>query len=172
MSFDNDRIAHAIHLWRAQKPDLAVDEMLMIGRLINCSIQAFNHLDALYESYGINRGEFDVLATIRRNGAPYQLSPTQIFSSLMISSGTMTNRLQQLEKKGLINRCNHPEDARSSLVALSDDGLKLINQLIYDHVELEKQMNELISPEVRQAITDGLGEWLEKLSTFSPKSSI
>lgn len=169
MSSHHDRIAHAINLWRTQKPDLAVDEMLMIGRLINCSMLTFNHLDALYESYHINRGEFDVLATIRRNGAPYQLSPTQIFSSLMISSGTMTNRLQQLEKKGLIHRCCNPEDARSSLVALSDAGLKLIDQLIYDHVALEKQMNELLSPEVRQHITDGLGEWLEKLATFSPK---
>ena len=169
MQKNNDRIVHALSLWKAQKPDLEADEMLMIGRLINCSIQAFNHLDALYESYGINRGEFDVLATVRRNGAPYELSPTHIFSSLMISSGTMTNRLQQLEKKGLITRCCNPEDARSLLVKLSDEGLKLIDQLIYDHVALEKQMNELISPEVRQQVTDGLGEWLEKLKAFSPK---
>lgn len=166
---NKDKITHLIDLWKVQKPDLAADEMLMIGRLINCSIQVFNQLDALYESYGINRGEFDVLATIRRNGAPYQLSPTDIFSTLMISSGTMTNRLQQLEKKGLIHRCCNPTDARSSLVELSDEGLKLIDQLIYDHVALEKQMNELISPEARQQITDGLGEWLEKLKTFSPK---
>ena len=169
MQKNNDRIVHALSLWKTQKPDLEADEMLMIGRLINCSIQAFNHLDALYESYSINRGEFDVLATIRRNGAPYQLSPTNIFSTLMISSGTMTNRLQQLEKKGLVRRCCNPADARSSLVELSDEGLKLIDQLIYDHVALEKQMNELISPEVRQQITDGLGEWLEKLKAFSPK---
>ena len=170
MQKNNDRIVHALSLWKAQKPDLEADEMLMIGRLINCSIQAFNHLDALYESYGINRGEFDVLATIRRNGAPYQLSPTDIFSTLMISSGTMTNRLQQLEKKGLVRRCCNPIDARSSLVELSNDGLKLIDQLIYDHVALEKQMNELLSPEVRQQVTDGLGEWLEKLKAFTPKS--
>ncbi|MGL4674674.1 MAG: MarR family winged helix-turn-helix transcriptional regulator [Wohlfahrtiimonas sp.] len=169
MPKNNDRIVHALSLWKVQKPDLEADEMLMIGRLINCSIQAFNHLDALYESYGINRGEFDVLATIRRNGAPYQLSPTDIFSTLMISSGTMTNRLQQLEKKGLVHRCCNPEDARSSLVKLSDKGLKLIDQLIYDHVALEKQMNELLSPKVRQQVTDGLGEWLEKLKTFTPK---
>ena len=170
MPKNNDHIVHALSLWKAQKPDLEADEMLMIGRLINCSIQAFSHLDALYESYGINRGEFDVLATVRRNGAPYELSPTHIFSSLMISSGTMTNRLQQLEKTGLIHRCCNPEDARSSLVKLSDEGLKLIDQLIYDHVALEKQMNELLSPEVRQQITEGLGEWLEKLKAFSAKS--
>ncbi|MFG1490742.1 MarR family transcriptional regulator, partial [Oceanospirillum sp. HFRX-1_2] len=92
-------------------------------------------VDKVFLEHGLNQPEFDVLATLRRSGAPYCLAPTALFSTLMVTSGTMTNRMTQLEKKGLIERLPNPDDARSKLVKLSDKGLELIEQILPYHVE-------------------------------------
>lgn len=160
---NNDHISNAIQQWQREKPDLESHEMLLIGRLINCTILITNELEKLYHSHNINRGEFDVLATLRRSGKPYELTPTELFSTLMITSGTMTNRLQQLKKKGFIYRTENPEDARSLKVVLSNKGLKLIDQLIYQHVELEKKLYQLIPQETKRALENHLGDWLQGL---------
>lgn len=164
---DNDHISNAIKQWQREKPDLESHEMLLIGRLINCTILITNELEKLYNSHNINRGEFDVLATLRRSGKPYELTPTEIFSTLMITSGTMTNRLQQLKKKGLISRTENLEDARSLKVVLSAQGLKLIDELIYQHVDLEKKLYQLIPQETQKSLEILLGDWLQGLRNRS-----
>lgn len=163
---DDDHISRAILQWQREKPDLESREMLLIGRLINCTILIYDELEKLYDRYNINRGEFDVLATLRRGGKAYTLTPTELFSTLMITSGTMTNRLQQLQKKGLITRVPNPEDARSMKVTLNEKGLKLIDELIYRHVDLEKKLNRLIPKETQIALEENLGDWLSELRDF------
>ncbi len=158
-----DQVNKAIEQWQREIPELASDNMLLIGRLANCSLRILHHLESLYNQFGINGGEFDVLASLRRSGAPYQLAPTALFSTLMVTSGTMTNRLQRLENKGLISRLPNPEDARSLLVVLSESGLVLINELIFAHVEAEKSLYALISPEQKKQLETGLGDWLAQL---------
>lgn len=164
MHKNNHHIDAVIQQWLIQKPDLESQEMKLIAQLVNCTTLISQKLETLYESYGINRGEFDVLSALRRSGSPYQLSPTMIFSTLMITSGTMTNRLQQLQKKGLIQRSPNPEDARSLLVILSDEGLTLIDKLIYQRVALEKSLNQLLPAKIREELESGLGMWLDQLS--------
>lgn len=164
MHKNNHHIDAVIQQWLIQKPDLESQEMKLIAQLVNCTTLISQKLETLYESYGINRGEFDVLSALRRSGSPYQLSPTMIFSTLMITSGTMTNRLQQLQKKGLIQRSPNPEDARSLLVILSDEGLTLIDKLIYQHVALEKSLNQLLPAKIREELESGLGIWFDQLS--------
>ncbi len=164
MHKNNHHIDAVIQQWLIQKPDLESQEMKLIAQLVNCTTLISQKLETLYESYGINRGEFDVLSALRRGGSPYQLSPTMIFSTLMITSGTMTNRLQQLQKKGLIQRSPNPEDARSLLVILSDEGLTLIDKLIYQRVALEKSLNQLLPAKIREELESGLGMWLDQLS--------
>ena len=160
---NNDHISRAIQQWQREKPDLESHEMLLIGRLINCTILISDELEKLYATHHINRGEFDVLATLRRGGKPYELTPTELFSTLMITSGTMTNRLQQLKKKGLITRIANPQDARSLKVVLSPKGLAVIDQLIYQHVALEKTLYQLIPQETQRALEAHLGDWLQGL---------
>lgn len=164
MNKNNRHIDAVIGQWAVEKPDLESQEMKLIAQLANCSALIFQKLENLYTTFGINSGEFDVLSALRRSGAPYQLSPTRLFSTLMITSGTMTNRLQQLKKKGLIHRSPNPEDARSLLVSLTDSGLALIDTLIYEHVALEKSLNLLLPDTTRKALEDGLGQWLDLLS--------
>ena len=99
------------------------------------------HLAANYKAkFELNHWEFDVLATLRRTGDPYCLSPTALFDSMMVSSGTMTNRLQHLEKKQLIERVDNPEDKRSLLVKLTEDGKQLIDKAVASHIDLENEL--------------------------------
>ena len=108
--------------WAQEKPDLDTSPMGVVGRISRIS----RHLDQLlqknYAQFGLNGGEFDVLAALRRSGHPYQLTPTQLFNSLMLSSGAMTNRLDRLEDEGLIKRAPNPKDRRGILVTLTGQG--------------------------------------------------
>ena len=114
--------------------------MGVIGRLKRCSALMQRRLDATFEEFGLSSWEFDVLATLRRSGAPHQLAPTALFSQLMVTSGTMTHRLQRLEAQGWVTRAPNPADARSMLVQLSPAGLELIEGAVAKHVENEKSI--------------------------------
>lgn len=86
-----------------------------IGRLKRCALLLEPRIEAAFVRHDLVRWEFDMLATLCRAGEPFMLSPTQLFSTLMITSGTMTHRLKALEKRGFIRRLPNPEDARSML---------------------------------------------------------
>ena len=103
--------------------------MLLIGRLKRAAALIARELEKVYGEYGLTEGSFDVLATLRRSGAPYTLTPTELFSALMVTSGTMTTRLKNLENQGLIDRLPNPDDARSLLVRLTDKGKELIEKI-------------------------------------------
>jgi DNA-binding MarR family transcriptional regulator len=111
-----------------------------IGRIKRCAALLQRELDRCFSDFGMTRWEFDVLATLRRSGAPYCLAPTALFSSLMISSGTMTHRLKGLESRGLVKRLASREDARSTLVQLTPAGLKLIDRAVEAHVDNEQRL--------------------------------
>ena len=87
-----------------------------IGRIKGCAVLLERRLDETFAEFGLSRWEFDMLATLRRSGAPYCLAPTTLFSTLMVTSGTMTHRMAKLEAQGWIERLPNPADARSSLV--------------------------------------------------------
>lgn len=139
-----DAVEQIIAQWQAQgygSEQLQVMET--IGRIKRLEVIIMRQLTTNYKAkFGLNHWEFDVLATLRRSGEPYCLSPTVLFDSMMVSSGTMTNRLQHLEKKQLIERVDNPEDKRSLLVKLTEDGKHLIDKAVSSHIVLE---NELLS---------------------------
>ena len=91
-----------------------------------------------------------------RAGEPFTLSPTQLFSTLMITSGTMTHRLKALEKRGFICRLANPQDARSMLVALTPEGRERIDRAVETHVENERQLLAGLTAEQRQRLNDAL----------------
>lgn len=126
--------------WRREKPDLDLGPMGLIGRLGRCAALIRRRLDAEFERFGLSSWEFDVLATLYRSGSPYCLAPTALFSTLMVTSGTMTHRLKGLEARGWITRAVNPGDARSLLVRLTPEGLALIDAALLAHVENEKRI--------------------------------
>src|SRR3569832_1575086 len=115
-----DRAARAIEQWRRERPDLDVSPMGAIGRLNEASaLIARDRLAPVFARFGLQSGEFDVLATLRRSGAPYALTPTELYEATMVTSGAMTARLDRLEKAGLIQRAPHPNDRRGVVVQLT-----------------------------------------------------
>ncbi|MCP9229714.1 MarR family transcriptional regulator [Mesorhizobium sp. LMG 17147] len=155
-----DRAAKAIEQWKKERPDLDVSPMAVLGRLNEAaSLIARERLAPLFASYGLQSGEFDVLATLRRSGPPYALTPTALYEATMVTSGAMTNRLDRLEKSGLIKRGPHPDDRRGIVVQLTGKGLALIDEAVTAHVANEHQiLSGLARPEQTM-----LARLLEKL---------
>ena len=110
--------------WARELPDLDTEPMAILGRAFRLSNMVRPSIEATFAGFGLDRGEFDVIATLRRSGPPYRLTPTEMYTSLMISSGGLTHRLDRLEKAGLIRREKSPRDGRSMLVALTRRGCR------------------------------------------------
>lgn len=139
--------------WARERPDLDISPMGPIGRLKRCAALLEQGLEATFAQFGLCAWEFDMLATLRRAGAPHRLSPTELFSTLMVTSGTMTHRLKRLETAEFIHRIPNDQDARSMLVELSPKGLALINRAVESHVENERRLLSAL-PEAVQANLD------------------
>ncbi|OKO87383.1 MarR family transcriptional regulator [Bradyrhizobium sp. NAS80.1] len=130
-----DRARRAAEQWARERPDLATGPMVLLGRLAEVVLIVTREwLNPVFASFGLQPGEFDVLATLRRSGSPYALTPTALYEAAMISSGSMTNRIDRLEKAGFIERRPNPADGRGTLVALTTSGFDLIDKAVTAHV--------------------------------------
>lgn len=159
-----DRVTSATAQWRHERPELDLLPMEVTARLgTTARLISRNFLDPFFRKYGLQQGEFDVLATLRRSGVPYSLGPTQLFEALMISSGGMTNRIDRLEKAGLIVRSPNPEDRRGMLVSLTEKGLKLIDDLVPLHIDNEARALAGLDREEQQTLNALLGKLLVRM---------
>ncbi|WP_045373882.1 MarR family winged helix-turn-helix transcriptional regulator [Vibrio campbellii] len=146
-----DAIDKVVSQWAKEKPELDTEPMAIMGRLMRIAKHMENHVAELHKRYDLKMGEFDVLATLRRSGKPYRLTPSELISSMMLTSGAMTNRLDKLEKKGLIAREHSKEDRRSVTVELTTKGFELIDSLIEQHLQAQHElMGSLSSAEKGQ----------------------
>ncbi|WP_313615711.1 MarR family transcriptional regulator [Agrobacterium sp.] len=155
-----DRAMFAAGQWAKEMPMLETGPMVLLGRLAEVAlVVARDRLNPVFASFGLQPGEFDVLATLRRGGAPYALTPTDLYEAAMISSGSMTNRLDRLEKAGLVERRPNPADKRGTLVALTSEGLDVIEKAVVAHVANQHAILEGLGKEEQAA----LSALLEKL---------
>ena len=159
----SDAVDLILQQWQRERPDLDCSPMGPIGRLKRCTALIEQRLEEAFAEFELSMWEFDMLATLRRAGAPYSLSPTELFSTLMVTSGTMTHRLKRLESRGLITRQVNAEDARSMLVQLSQDGLAVIDRAVEKHVDNERRILSGLSPEVLMALDSHLSGLLQSL---------
>lgn len=136
--------------WHHERPDLNLEAMAIIGRLGRLSVVAGRQIEEVFAAHGLQRGEFDVVAALRRSGAPYELNPSVLADTLMLSRAGMTGRLDRLEKAGLVCRIADAGDRRAVRVALTDRGLELIDQLITEHVENETRILSVLSAKDRK----------------------
>ncbi len=132
-----DPVDRILVQWQRERPDLDVSPMGIIGRLGRLTKHLERSLQETFSGFDLTVGEFDVLAALRRSGQPYQLSPTALFNALMVSSGTMTHRIDRLEQAALVKRMPDPSDRRGTLIGLTDPGFKLIEQAVAAHVDNE-----------------------------------
>jgi DNA-binding MarR family transcriptional regulator len=146
--------------WARELPDIDTEPMGILGRASRLTNLFRPSLEATFANFGLDRGEFDVIATLRRSGPPYRLTPTQIYTSLMISSGGLTHRLDRLEKAGLIQREKSQEDGRSMLVALTEAGIARVEQACRAHVANGSAFIEVLDAKERSALADLLRKLL------------
>lgn len=152
----NDRARRAQEEWQRERPDIDANVMALVGRLLQAThLLERNWFLPLAAQFELHQGEFDVIATLRRSGSPYAMTPTDLHEDLMLSSGAMTSRLDRLERKGLIERVPSPNDRRSTLVRLTPAGLALIDKLLPLHVANEQQALASLTQK-EQAQLDGL----------------
>jgi len=117
-----------------------------VGRLLDAAARVTReHMNPLLAEAGLNVGEFDVLTPLRRAGEPYMLSPTQLYEAALISSGGMTDRLDRLERAGLVERRPDPRDRRGRQIALTAAGKRVIDDMIGRMVAMETKMLSVLT---------------------------
>lgn len=139
--------------------------MGLLGRLGRLQAHLMREMETVFSAHGLNRASFDVLATLRRAGAPYRLSPGDLLAATMVTSGTMTNRIDQLEKQGLVERIPNPEDGRSVMVGLTDKGFALVDAAVTAHVANQHRLTAMLEPEEFQALDALLSTYLAAFET-------
>jgi DNA-binding MarR family transcriptional regulator len=159
----NDHVDFVVAQWAQAMPSVDVSSMEIFGRMARIS----KHLERMraeaLAQYGFKEGEFDVLATLRRAGAPYRLTPTELYRSLLITSGAMTNRLARLESAGMVERIADNNDKRSSQVALTAQGKALIDKAVLTHTEIQELVLAPLSAEQRAHFAQLLKQMLAHL---------
>lgn len=151
-----DGVDRLIEQWARERPDLELGPMATIGRLGRLHALASRSIAEVFAGHGLQIGEFDVLAALRRSGEPFMMKPTDLARVLMLSPAGMTNRVDRLEAAGWIERRHDPDDRRSSLVRLTDDGRELVDRAVTDHVANEARLLEPLSPAERAALDRAL----------------
>lgn len=155
-----DHVDRILEQWTRERPDLDVGPMGIFGRLKRLTDHASGELAELYRTHGLTAASFDVLATLRRSGAPYALTPKALISWTMVTSGTMTNRLDRLQADGLVERRPDPEDGRGSVVALTPKGFDLIDRVVTAHVAAQHRLIEGLPEPLRAPFNEALRVWL------------
>ncbi|WP_327099834.1 MarR family transcriptional regulator [Nocardia vinacea] len=139
-----------VEQWRRERPDLELEAMGVIGRLGRLLVVAQRDIEAVFISHGLQRGEFDVLAALRRSGEPFELNPSVLADTLMLSRAGMTGRLDRLESAGLVRRSADAEDRRAIRVVLTEAGRALIDKVVTAHTENETRMLSVLSAKDRR----------------------
>lgn len=129
-SVHSDNVEHLLTDWRRERPDLDVEPMAIVGRVLSLGRRLEARANTALKSLGLHYTDLDVLATLRRSGKPYRLTPTELRASVLITSGAMTACLDRLEANGLIARRDNPDDRRSTSAGLTPAGTKLIDKAI------------------------------------------
>jgi DNA-binding MarR family transcriptional regulator len=136
----SDEVDDIVARWRTERPDLDVAPMQVLSRVSRLA----RHLDrarrAAFAAHGLEAWEFDVLSALRRQGAPYQLSPGALLRATLVTSGTMTNRIDRLEARGLVRRQLDPQDKRGVLVELTSDGMRGVDAAVAALLEREREL--------------------------------
>ncbi|MER5492363.1 MarR family transcriptional regulator [Streptomyces sp. NPDC002490] len=155
-----DEVDRIIAEWRTERPGLDASSIDVVGRVTRCGLLVRNLSNRMHDRHSINESMFDVLASLRRMGPPYRKTARELASSSLLTSGGMTMRLDRMERDGLIRRIRSEEDRRSVYAELTPAGFALIDRVIDEHLEREREMLATLSGEEREQLA-GLLKKLE-----------
>ena len=149
--------------WARERPDLDCSPMGIIGRISQLQREVFLAQRATFAKHGLDAPSFDVLAALRRAGEPYQLTPTALMRTALVTSGAITQRLDRLEEKGLITRGRSEADGRAVVVTLTEAGRTALDAALPDHLDTERGMLAGLDPAEREQLAELLRRFLVAL---------
>ena len=158
---DGDPVDRIIEEWARERPDLDVSAKEVAGRIVRLASLFQQAYSEIFEPLGLNEGDYGVLAPLRRAGAPFELTPTELAKHRMMTSGGMTAALDRLERRGLIARVPNPADRRGSLVQLTETGRHAIDEAMTQHVQTEQQLVAGLTPKEQTQLRDLLRKLLQ-----------
>ncbi|GGV38393.1 MarR family winged helix-turn-helix transcriptional regulator [Actinomadura sp. LOL_016] len=158
-----DAVDDILAQWRRERPDVDVAPMGVIGRISRLQLLLNRELKEFFAGHGLESWEFDVLATLRRSGAPHELTAGALLRTSMVTSGAITNRIDRLEGRGLVERVRDAGDRRSVRIRLTPAGLELIDEVVGLHAENEARLLAGLDPAERDRLAGTLRTLLESL---------
>ena len=165
---ETDHVDVVRRQWARERPELDTGPIGIIARLGRAQAYIDPALDSVFAEYGLTRGPWDVLAALRRAGAPYRLTPTELYRALMRTSGAITHTLHRLEYTGLVERLTNPADARSLYVALTPRGVALTDTVAPLHLDNERCLLAGLTPDEQHTLAHLLRKLLLSLERDQP----
>ena len=149
---ERDGVDAIIEQWRRERPELDHAPIGIVGRLSRLAREIEARLEPVYRDHGLEPGWHDVLATLRRQGPPFQLRPSDFTGSLMLTSSGATKRLDRLERAGLVERAPDPDDRRGVIISLTEAGRELIDRVTEAHLANEARLLAGLSAREREQL--------------------
>ena len=163
MSEERDHVDLVIAQWATERPDLDVTPTGVIGRLHRVAMRLTDELVETFQRFGLGEGEFDVLATLRRSGPPFEMTPGELGRATMVSSGAVSKRVDRCVQQGWVSRRTSDADGRSRVVALTRSGRELIDEAFTAHIANEHRLVAPLTQRQREALRDALTAWARAL---------
>lgn len=158
-----DHVDEIQEQWRRERPDLDPTPQGVIGRLHRLGDRLRDELLVVYREHGLGEGDFDVLASLRRTGDPFELPAGELARHTMVTTGAMTKRIDRLETAGLVSRRPDASDGRGRRIALTPRGRELIDAAFTEHLRNEARLLALLPASDRETLTRVLKQWLRAL---------
>lgn len=158
-----DHVGRIMAQWARERPDLDVSPQGLVGRLHRLAATLDDELRPVFAAAGLSDGEFDVLAALRRSGAPYELTPGELAATTMITSGAVTKRVDRLEREGYAMRVAAADDRRSRPVRLTERGRELADRLFEEHMANEHRLVACFTAAERRQLASLLANWARYL---------
>ncbi|WP_116245482.1 MarR family winged helix-turn-helix transcriptional regulator [Nocardiopsis sp. FIRDI 009] len=159
----NDAVDVFLSQWARERPDLDVSSMGVVGRMGRATPLLWRGVERFLAEEGLERWEFDVLATLRRSGEPYSLTPKELVAMTMVGGAAMTNRVDRLVARGLVTREVDPTNRRRTLVTLAPEGRELVDRVVDGHVANQERLLEALDEEERDQLAGLLRKLLVSL---------
>jgi len=160
MTGEPDRVARIQAEWSRERPDVDVSPQGVIGRLHRLAGFLTEELCVVYRKYGLGEVDFDVLATLRRAGAPFERAPGELADFTMVTTGAMTKRIDRLERAGWVTRRVSERDGRGRVIALTPEGRELIDTAFAEHMGNERRLLAELSRQDAAQLETLLSRWL------------
>jgi DNA-binding MarR family transcriptional regulator len=164
----NDGVDAILRQWAQARPDLDASPMGVVGRISRAARILERELTRIFAAHGLQRGEFDILATLRRASAPEGMGAGSLASSAMVTSGAITNRIDRLVAKDLVTREVDPANRRAVRIALTASGRRLVDTVVVEHAANEKRLLSVLDDDQQMQLAALLRQLLVGLGDVSP----